>query len=643
MEGKYELFRGRERRSATRDSDQASRIRLLLSGYPVVILTGFLESLTGQPKVSSTKLRLVDALTGLLDLQTPEEYAALLSRLSPPLRGLLERLVFADWLPLAELERDFGLRVEVPPRPYYDDGPRFLAQGRMGLFMIDAERGHLGLQGWMRELLLPFAPKPGGWLLGPLDTPPPAPWSAVAALPESLPLFRRKLREIFLKESRDEVARKGLRKTLLRELREASDLPRFGLADGEGLDSAELLARFLALFDPGGEETGAFESVKLYMERFFGGVKLDKSSKPGRGGEGGPEYLAELADTWWDSAALLDHLYRRPGTVLPLFEGLCPARRSFRAALDALAALDRESPGAWADARRLFEWLRLHLADFILIDRDAEEELLGIKADSLSLGGRSQDKKEWESYFPITGPRRGEVLARPLFEQYVYLFAVLGLLEIAETEPPRPLLRRGKALPISPADCLAALRLTDLGRWCLGHAEGPPSLAPSSFEALADSELLLVTFKGSSLERRLYLDQVATPIGPERWRFTEARFIEGCDSPERLEARIADFRRLIAAEPSARWTAFFEGLRLRSRLLFGLDNAFLLPLPADPEIRRIFLERPKIRALVRLAEGGSVVLRAEDLPALVKLLRAEGIWAPEFRKTRRRKEEEDWG
>ena len=637
MDGQYELFRAATRTAKTRDESQSSRIELILSNYTIDQLAAFYRSLTGSAQLPKPKGRLAGAVARLLDIQSAQEYAALMGSLPAALREALERAVFEDWIPVKDLEARHGVTVIEKGRgsSYYWEKPAILPASRLELFALSEDKSHLALPGWLREFFIPFVTKPALWELHPLAAAPGQSWAIDQGIADILPLFRKALGDILQTMERRDLARKGLKKSELGRLRASSGLPAFGAAAARGLDSAELLARFLALFDLS-DSAGQRESemfLKSLVGQFFAGRSPTKDSKNRE-----LAYYYSLADCWFEQAALFDHLSRRPGYTVSVLDAIPPARSDFKIALKLLEGLG--PPGTWVDARVLFTSLCLHLVTFRVTDDESERHALGIKAESISLGGQTTGVQRYESFLPAGETLRRDCIARPIFEGYVYLFACLGLLEIAEQEPPLPLLRKGKSEPISSADCLAALRLTPLGRWCLGFDKERPPRPEARFEAIADEELLIVTFRGSSLERRLYLDLVAEPLGAERWRFTEARFIAGCDSVARIEGRIADFTRLIASESSPRWLSFFEGLRRRAAILSAMEAAFVIPLPADPAIRRVFVDNPRIRALAKRVEDGSIVVRADRLPALAKLLTELGFWAPAIKKPKAPREDD---
>jgi len=186
--------------------------------------------------------------------------------------------------------------------------------------------------------------------------------------------------------------------------------------------------------------------------------------------------------------------------------------------------------------------------------------------------------------------------------------------------------RDGKRLPISPYDPAAFVRVTDFGAWCLGLSKEKPAAAARSFEAIADKELLLVTFKGKSIERRLFLESIGEKLGEERYRVTEASFIRGCERLSDIKQRVADFKKLIEAEPSPRWTEYFASVLSRAELFAKPIPALLFPLPKDPALAKAVVSDPSLRPFIIRAEGSGIVVRSADHRKFMKALSAAGFF-----------------
>jgi len=182
--------------------------------------------------------------------------------------------------------------------------------------------------------------------------------------------------------------------------------------------------------------------------------------------------------------------------------------------------------------------------------------------------------------------------------------AALGVVEIAEREPPLDLERKGKRVPVCAYDCLYAFRVTALGRYVLGFSDEKPSEPVRVFEAIADPELPLIAFRGRSLERRLFIESIGEPLGSERFRVTDASFSSGCSDAKAVARKVADFRRLIGQKPAPHWERLFSRTQAKASALGKPGHAYVFKAPAEPEVLRALIEAPSLRGLYARAEGG---------------------------------------
>jgi hypothetical protein len=215
---------------------------------------------------------------------------------------------------------------------------------------------------------------------------------------------------------------------------------------------------------------------------------------------------------------------------------------------------------------------------------------------------------------------------------YCWLFAALGLLEITWTDE--------TTAGESPYSRLNALRITDLGRWCLGLGEKPESARTGSVNAIADRELFLVTVRGAPLETTLYLDKIGSKIGKkeeksgeaaqkntvQRWKISHESFIQGARGTADIEERIENFRRLISAENAPHWEALFAralegaGFLERKRLPatvydFSDSKDYLNEIQADPDFQDC----------AEVTRNGLLVVPAKKAQKFAKLLERHGI------------------
>jgi hypothetical protein len=600
---------------ATCISPEMERYREQLQGYTVDELHKIRKSL-GFGFKKGQKDALVSATLGFLSLveqQFEEWFASLPAYLS----SALKEATFKGFVDAGTVEASAGKPVSKGNRSYYYDYHSLNPDLRLGMF--DLYRKHdrtlLMLQPLFRRLLSSWLPTPAGYSVAPCAEQDLTGWSAANALSESMPLLLKSLERVLAdEETCEKVLRRGLNKTTIKDLRKSSAYPSFPLAGKLGMDPIELIARFV-MIDPDQLDVVRTEDIRDVIRGFVTGFLTIPES-----GMVKSYYL--LIDSSFEFSALCPHLSRagrsrRHGSA---FHPHPPARSVFREILTSMA-----ESGRWYNVNQVAESIRMQGLPFTIFRSDYGEYEVLLKGEELNLPGGPFVVPGWEDGFKPDPYLSHYLVTIPLLKSYCYLMASLGLLEIDEEEPEKRLGKRGKLTPISPAEALTRVRITGFGAWCLGASTEKPALREVRYEAIADRELPLVTYRGQSLECKVFLERIGDPIGEDRFRITEAGFIRDCTSPADVEERISEFHRLIAKEPAAHWKELFSRVRERARLFQAEEQCVMIKLPDDRELRRVFLEDRKLSSLVIRAEGGRIVVKQHNYKKLRKALEEYGV------------------
>ncbi len=584
-----------------------------LSYLKLDTLRSIYGALTGRRNIKGPKAVVVEALAELLDFGTRERFDAFFATLPPLLAEAIEIAAFEPYIDVAPLVKKYGAELVLKTKEYgyyYEISPNPAV--RADLFLAADERT-LFLAPPIRSVFAEWLPKPDGFSPKPTEDAVGNVWSNADAVRESILLMAAASAEALKGMGDSEAARKGLAKTAQKKARAACGQAAFAVAGAYGLDSIDLFARTAScLADvPLNRVKDGDAFIKNLTQRFFSGAPKDRS------------YSYRPNGGYLEYFVLLDHLVRRQGAGVNEALRLPTSRVAFRKALEDIAV-----GGSWYSVGALYRSISMRGESFSFCDPYTETEGLRLKGDQLRLDDRVLESDSYEPFFQPSGRLRAPILELPLFKAYCYLMAVLGIVDISEAEPEKPLTKNGAQCPISPYDALRYIRVTAFGGWCLGITESKPDLKIAAYEAVADKELLLVTFKGRSLERKLYLEAIGDKLGTERYRITEASFIRGCDSAAGISERVEKFKKLIDAEPSPRWERFFSSVLSRVALFTAAEPAFLFSLPADPAVARLFVEDPRLRSIIVRAEGNRIAVRLNDHRKFLKLLAEHGFFNP---------------
>jgi len=407
----------------------------------------------------------------------------------------------------------------------------------------------------------------------------------------------------------EKAVRNGFKKREINELRVSTGFLPFKMENEDTPSGIDIASRFILCmhnFKPKRPKDG-HEGIRELVQNFFS----EKSIYPKSWDFPDRAYI--------EYNICIDHLSRTPGYYLEHYEGIPPSRKIFRDILLYVAG-----DGNWFDADKLAEYIRLREDTFLFCDRYIEYRLK-VKGETINLDELTLTSGYEEEFHP-DGVMRYYLLIRPLLKAYCYIFAALGLLEITQESPPLVRTYRKKQYPFSIYDSLRTIRITELGRWCLGLTDERPPKPSHDYQAIADRELFLVTVQGNSLERRVYLDRIGQHLGEDRWRISPASFIAGCINKHQITDRIERFKSLIDPNPAPHWEQLFRKVIDRAGLFdVKRSDMMIFNLPEDREIQEELLRDPEIKRIIRRVEGRMVVVSARDQSKFYALLGEHGI------------------
>ncbi|OHD79916.1 MAG: hypothetical protein A3J97_14795 [Spirochaetes bacterium RIFOXYC1_FULL_54_7] len=568
-------------------------------------LKALAEDLLGEKNLKFDKAGFCKHLAHRLDFKSQGDFDTFREALSPLQQKVLSIGAYHRYIPLQELEEHHPEPLVIGGK--YDYSRAIVPEAGLGMCTI-GDNFSLILYKPIADCLRPWLPPPADYEIHPVPEPVGAPWVPVDTVLEALQLALKQIAGLWTRHHRAELARKGLLKGLVKQLRASSGLPEFPIGGTLGLDSLELLARFCACFDlkPEKRPSDPGDGVKILVTEFLAPL-IDHV------------HMASYWSQAFENLVCLDHLSRRPGSGYNISFKLPDSRAFLSKALDALA----ESVG-WFDVRNLVSALCMRGVSFSYLDPQEEDYSLFLKGDSLTLHGQEVGR-DYYGNFKVNGRFRQEVFVLPVFRAYCYSLAILGVLEIREAQPERPLVRKGRTLPLSPYDALKEVRLSDFGRWVIGKTDTRPTVREKQYEAVVDSELLVIAFKGNSLEHRLFLQSIGEQVGEERWRVTEASFMRGCTTVKELDQQASRFRSLLCKDPPQRWLEFFDTLKLKAGMFGDAEKFLVYKLPPIPGLRELFATDPQARKLVLKVEGGRIAVPADGLTAFKAFLAKHGF------------------
>jgi hypothetical protein len=487
-----------------------------LDVFTMEYLRNVYKSLIGKPPAVK-KAELMQMLAETLIFDTEKNFRGWFALLPLLTQNTLSRLMFTEFLPVSILEKKLKESFLIKEDRYSWRHERLHLNEKLNLdfLLLDYCNGQysVGLPIFLRKCLSCWLePPPEADIANCVSGDTGSGWDNSQLIADSYPLLCDAVKQMFtdISDTEKEKAAKGSKKKQLAELRASSGFLDFEMDREYCPDSMDLALRFMLCmknFKPL-RPHDAHDDIRNMVSGFFNENSLYRRSRyyPDR------NYL--------EANVCIDHLSKSPGYYPDYEERLPPSRKTFHEILMEIA-----KDGRRFDADKLAENIKVTAKPFTFCGNDFERSLK-IKASALNVDGITYSCESYED-FRAMGILRHDMLVKPLFNAYCYIFAALGLLEITQKVPPLVLTKITKKFPLSPYDSLKTIRITQFGLWCLGLSAQKPPKPHHEYQAIADKELLLVTVQGQSLERTLYLNKIGVKLGEDRWRVSPASFIAG--------------------------------------------------------------------------------------------------------------------
>ena len=576
-----------------------------LEGFTVEELIGVYTFLAGKKPSFKNKVDLCKQTAGLLDFRDQEEFNLFFGGFPQYLQEAIQRGAFEHFIDIRSLHTpvDGALIIKPNNRYSYWETWTINSDFRLGIFAA-FNQFEMELHPFFAQFFSLWVPKPSGHILEPMTEADGDLWSDDRQIAEVIPLLVEAATQLLKTKVRDDVVRKGLLKGDIKSLRASCALEPFPIASSYGLDPIDLFVQALTHFESKPikrPDDGELYIKSLVQQLFF------EPPKNSRGLIGNEIEYHCLLKQFSKTAFAYSVEIKSQG------------RNGMKGMLQQM-----HGDGSWFSVDNLFQWYVSHGNEYTFWNRDVLKRVLFMRGDTIEGEYGPYSISSYDKGFRPQGVLRRKLFEKPLFKAYCYLFAVLGLVEISEKPAPLVLNKNGKMHPLTPYEGISSIKLTAFGSWCLNFTDERPEAKKQEFETIADSNLLLVTFKGLSLERKLFLEQIGDPMGAERYKISEVSFIRGCANPSEIRSRIERFKKLIEPNPSERWLSFFSMIEQRATLFAHGEVVLLYTFPDDDSIRKMFALDPAFRKIIIRAEGNRIVIKKKDQALFKKLLAGHG-------------------
>lgn len=215
----------------------------------------------------------------------------------------------------------------------------------------------------------------------------------------------------------------------------------------------------------------------------------------------------------------------------------------------------------------------------------------------------------------------------PFIKSVLFILGVLGVLELYYDLPSinnRLYLKNGY---LSKYDGIKYIKVTELGKYCLGKIEKYDfSHIKEEGEILLDEDRLIATVIGDLPVKTMFLERVAQKIAPNKYKFTRESFLRGIKGCKELQERIDEFKTKISTELNSFWESFFDDLLEKSSAIKADPEFVVLKLKNDRDLISTITKDTRFKSLMLKGEDYHVLVKSENVSQIVDLFKEYGYY-----------------
>lgn len=269
---------------------------------------------------------------------------------------------------------------------------------------------------------------------------------------------------------------------------------------------------------------------------------------------------------------------------------------------------------SWIDAEQFYTW-------FLYRGIELRPVSVGDARHSLYFVYQSEEGMSEKMY--IEPHLYDDVLLKPFIKGTFFLFAALGLVDVAYDMPDTQAVGTSY---FSPFDGLKYVRLTDLGAYIIGIRDSYslPTSQPV-VSVLLSPDALIIRVAGKQEGVLPILENFARRISQTRFKVDYESFLKGCSDASDIEAKIRLFEEQVANTCPENWHAFFSEVRRKSTQLSPVQDTVVFRLQEkDRELAGLIARDEILKGLVIKAEGFHIILQKRNLSRFKNRLKSFG-------------------
>ncbi|MBF0349567.1 MAG: hypothetical protein HQM11_00960 [SAR324 cluster bacterium] len=217
-------------------------------------------------------------------------------------------------------------------------------------------------------------------------------------------------------------------------------------------------------------------------------------------------------------------------------------------------------------------------------------------------------------------------IKQPLIAGSMFLYACLGLVDIAYDFPKNDVVQERQLGYLSVFDGLRYVRLTDLGAFLTGKTSSysAPVMAVAQTKVLLDENRLICGLDGNDPVKRLILEKMAKPIALNHFKVDHESFLKGCVTKKDVQEKIDLFHTHIEGKPPEIWKNFFKQTLARINPLTHKKDLLVFELEQDRDLIHLLATDAILKKHILKVENFHIAIERSDYNKVKKRLESLG-------------------
>jgi hypothetical protein len=276
--------------------------------------------------------------------------------------------------------------------------------------------------------------------------------------------------------------------------------------------------------------------------------------------------------------------------------------------------------GEWLTVENLLQYCLYRDLDLDIVTRSTANSYLFFNSSSTRKYAR------YERNMVTPGLYKDALLA-PFFKAVMFLFAALGIVDLAYDRPQNLLLQQQGKDYLSVFDGLRYVRLTELGAYIIGlRRTYAVEAAQESANILLDEHRLIITIEGRDRLKKLVVEKIAEQISENCYRVNYQTFLKECRSQRDIQKKVELFYEQIASQPPPIWQDFVADVEGKINPLVAKERMTVYKLKQNPDLIKLIAQDDVLKQYLLKAEDYHIVIAAKHVNKVKKRLEEFGYF-----------------